>query len=169
MSGRTWLLVTEIASPDLRDHDWFAELRPVPDELTPHDRIAIVSWPARGVDRRPILAGTASVTKLSRETRMLRLRHRVSPVADHPIAVTSLGSRLAVSRGWTAERRSELIGAARLITESDFALIEGALLDTAYAFGPPPRRPAHRRPRTPGRRALIAGRASVRGSHGARP
>jgi len=168
MTGRTWLLVIEIA-PDLRDHDWFAELRPVPDELATHDRIAFVSWPDRGVERRPMLAGTVSVSKLSRESRTLRLRHRVSPVAGHEIAVSSLGPRLAAARGWITARRSDLLGVARLVAESDFALIEGALLETAHAFGPPPKRPAHRIPRTPGRRALIAGRASVRGSHGGRP
>ncbi len=169
MTGRTWLLVTDVATPSLRDHDWFTELRPVPDELAVRDRIAIVSWPDRGGDRRPMLAGTATVWKLSRETHTLRLRHRVSPVAGHGISVTSLGSRLAAARGWYAARRSELLGVARLITEPDFALIEDALLTTAHAFGPALKRPTHRRPRTPGRRALIAGRASVMGSHGGRP
>ena len=40
--------------------------------------------------------------------------------------------------------------------------IEAALLTLAHRYGPAPKPPAHRRPRTPGRRALIAGRAAVR-------
>lgn len=169
MTGRTWLLVTAANAPSLGEHDWFAELLPVPDELAPHDRVAIVSWPDRGVDRRSVLAGTATVTKLSRETRVLRLRHRVAPVPGHEISVTSLGPRLAAARGWSVQRRLDVLGVLRLISERDFALIEEALLETAHAFGPSPKRPAHRRPRTPGRRALIAGEASVTGSHGGRP
>lgn len=167
MTGRTWLLVTAAISPSFRDHDWFAELTPVPEELAVRDRVAIVSWPDRA--RRPMLAGTATVQKLSRETRTLRLRHRVSPVPGHEISVTSLGPRLAAARGWSAEVRSELLGAPRLIDERDFLLIDDALLEMAHAFGPPPTRPAHRPPRTPGRRALIAGRASVSGGHGGGP
>jgi hypothetical protein len=163
MTPRTWLLVTQEASPEFRDHDWFAERSPVPDELASRDRIAIVSWRARG---QPMLAATASVWRLSRETRTLRLRHRVSSVPGHEIAVAALGSRLAFARGWTAERRTELIAEMCLIGEHDFALIEETLLAAAHAFGPPPKRPAHRRPRAPGRRAMLAGRASARGALG---
>jgi hypothetical protein len=166
MTGRTWLLVTAATAPSLPEHDWFAELQPVPDELAVRDRLAIVSWPDRGVDRRPVLAGTAIVTKLSRETRLLRLRHRVSPVPGHEIAVSALGTRLTAARGWSSKRRPDVLGGPRLIGEQDFALMEDALLEAAHAFGPSAKRPTHRRPRTPGRRVLIAGRASVAGTHG---
>jgi len=118
------------------------------------DRIAIVSWPDRGLDRRPMLAGTATVTKLLPESHEVRLRHRVSPIPGHRISIASLGQRLAVARGWRTERRAELLVGPRLIDERDFELIEGVLLEKAHAAGPPPTRPAHARPRTPGRRAL---------------
>jgi len=169
MTGRTWLVVTPTASPSFGDHDWFVELRPLPDELALRDRAAVITWPDRGVDRRPTLAGTATVTKLSRDAHQLRLRHRVSPVEGHELSVTSLGTRFVAARGWSAQRRAEVLGSPRLISERDFALIEDALLAVAHEFGPPPKRPAHRRPRTPGRRALIAGRASVTGGHGGKP
>lgn len=162
MTGRTWLVVTPATDAPPKEHDWFAELQPVPEELALRDRVAVISWPDRGVDRRPVLAGTATVVKLSREARVLRLRHRVSAVPGHDIPVTSFGTRLAATRGWWAVRRADLLGAPRLISESDFALIEDALLATAHEFGPVAKRPPHRRPRTPGRRALIAGRAGWR-------
>jgi hypothetical protein len=162
VTGRTWLVVTATTSPSLRERDWFAELRPIPDELASRDRMAIVSWPERGIDRRPVLLATATVTKLARDAHLLRLRHRVSAVPGHEIAVASLGTRLAAARGWSAQRRSDLLGAPRLISGTDFKLIDDALLAVAHEFGPPPKRPAHRRPRTPGRRALHATRAGVR-------
>lgn len=162
MTGRTWIVVTGSAAPSLRERDWFAELRPIPDELAPRDRIAIVSWPERGIDRRPVLSVTATVTKLDRDAQLLRLRHRVSAVPGHEITLTSLGARLAAVRGWSVQRRSDLLGAPRLISGADFTLIEDALLAVAHEFGPPAKRPAHRRPRTPGRRALHAARAGVR-------
>jgi len=162
MTGRTWLVVTPATGAPLKEHDWFAELQPVPDELALRDRVAVVSWPDRGVDQRPVLAGTATVVKLSREARVLRLRHRVSSVPGHEIPVTSFGTRLAATRGWWAVRREDLLEEPRLLSQPDFALIEEALLAIAHEFGPVANRPAHRRPRTPGRRALIAGRASRR-------
>lgn len=161
MTGRTWLVVLS-APPTIRDHDWFADLQPVPDELALKDRIAIVSWPDRGTDRRAVLAATATVAKLDRERRVLRLRHRVSCVAGHEIPVASLGARLAAARGWSIDRRAEALGGPRSIRESDYALMEGALLEVAHGFGPEAKRPAHRRPRTPGRRALISARAGRR-------
>ena len=162
MTGRTWLVITPATGAPLKEHDWFAELQPVPDELALRDRVAVVGWPDRGVDQRPVLAGTATVVKLSREARVLRLRHRVSSVPGPEIPLTSFGTRLAAARGWWAVQREDLLGAPRLISESDYALIENALLATAHEFGPAAKRPMHRRPRTPGRRALIAGRAGWR-------
>lgn len=158
MTGRTWLLVTTASAPSLHDHDRSVELRPIPDELAVRDRMAIVTWPEIGIDRRPMLAGTVTVTKLLPEAHEVRLRHRVSPVPGHVITVASLGTRLAVARGWRIERRAELLEAPRLIAERDFELIENALLDTAHAFGPRSKRPTHTRPRTPGRRARWSGR-----------
>ena len=162
MTGRTWLVVTPAAGAPLKEHDWFAELQPVPDELALRDRVAVISWPDRGIDHRPVLAGTATVVKLSREARELRLRHRVSSILGHEIPVNSVGTSLAAARGWWAVRREDLLGPPRLVSERDFTMIEDALLATAHEFGPAAKRPAHHRPRTPGRRALIEGRASWR-------
>ena len=162
MTPRTWLIVTAATGEPLKEHDWFAELQPVPDELALRDRVAVISWPDRGIDQRPVLAGTATVVKLSRETRVLRLRHRVAAVLGHEIPVASFGTRLAAARGWWAVRREDLLDEPRLVSERDFAQIEGALLDVAHEFGPVAKRPAHSRPRTPGRRALIAGRTRGR-------
>lgn len=158
MTGRAWLVVMADRAPASTRSSRSVELRPIPDELALRDRVALICWPDRGVDREPVLAGTATVTRIFFETGVVRLRHRVSPVRGHGIPVASLGPRLAAARGWTIARRPDLLDAPRLIGERDFDVIEGALLATARAFGPPARRPAHARPRTPGRRALTVGR-----------
>lgn len=159
MTHRMWLVVLASAPAKLRRVDWFAELGPIPHELEKDDYVAMVAWPnSHGLP--PLLAATVAVSKLSRETATLRLRHRVSAIAGHEVTVAELGARLAVARGWTRERRADLIGRLRMITNTDFELIENALLSVALHYGPPAQRPAHRRPRTPGRRVLIAGRAA---------
>lgn len=135
---------------------------PLPRDLAPGDRVAVVGWPARGAG--PRLSRTATVRSASSDTGALALRRRVLAIAGHEIPLRSLGTRLAVARGWTRERRDELVGTLQAISDRDFALVEDALLDVARAYGPKATRPAHRRPRTPGRRALSAGRASVTGT-----
>lgn len=156
---RTWLVVLTAAPAELRRVEWFAELSPLPQELEENDHVALLSWPtSRGTP--PFLAATVAVSKLLRETATLRLRHRVSAIAGHEVTVASLGARLAVARGWTRERRDDLIGCLQMITNADFELIESALLGVALRYGPPAGRPAHRIPRTPGRRALMAGEAA---------
>ena len=164
MNRRWWLVV--LASPPgvLRNVDWFAALGPIPEELQVGDRIGMICWPARP-DRAPFLAATVSVSKLSRETGSLRLRHRVASIDGHEVTLTSLGARLGAARGWSAQRRDELLDLLHLVPERDVDLIEATLLNAAHRFGPPARRPTHAQPRTPGRRALLAGRASVAGSH----
>lgn len=162
MTTRTWLIVTAAVSPSVQERDWFVELGAIPDALAPRDRMAIVSWADRGLERRAMLLGTASVAKLSVESHLLRLRHRVSAVPGHEVPVTGLGAGLACARGWSTRRRPDLLGGPRPISESDFTRIEDALLAIAHEFGPPPKRPVHRQPRTPGRRALIAARAGLR-------
>lgn len=164
MNTRYWLSIREDLIGDFAHTDWYDELAPVPEEFAARDRIAVVAWPDRGPIRRPVLAATASVTAIDGGARRLRLRRRVTLIAGHEISVTSLGARLAATRGWTSARRSELVSVLHLIDERDFQQIEEALLDVAHRFGPPPKRRLHSQPRTPGRRALIAGRASVSGS-----
>ena len=158
MSGRAWLIVVADRAPAIGPRDTSIEVEPIPDELAVRDRMALVSWPGDGTDRRPMLAGTATVTRISAGTHTVRLRHRVSPVGAHRISVASLGPRLAFARGWHLARRAELLDSPRLIDERDFTYLEAALLETARTFGPPAKRPAHAKPQAPGRRALMVGR-----------
>jgi hypothetical protein len=102
--------------------------------------------------------GTADV--LSDEGSLLRLRHRVLAPEPYQIALGRLPS-LRVSAGWTHRSLGELRGTAVRCSSRDLERVEAALLTLARRHGPAPKRPAHRRPRTPGRRALIAGRAAV--------
>ncbi len=164
MSVRHWLLVREALNGDVAHTDWYDELAPIPDELIAHDRVAIVAWPVRGPIRWPVLAATASVTALDRTARRLRLRRRVNAIEGHEVGVSTLNTGVAAMRGWTPRQRPELLGVLHLITARDFERIEQALLEIAHRYGPPPKRRQHAQPRTPGRRALIAGRASVSGS-----
>ena len=90
----------------------------------------------------------------------LRLRHRVLAPAPHRVALRDLPS-LRVSAGWTNALLGSLRGAVVRCSDRDLERVEAALLTLAHRYGPAPKRPAHRRPRTPGRRALIAGRAAV--------
>lgn len=102
--------------------------------------------------------GTADV--LSDEGSRLLLRHRVLAPVPHQIALSQLPS-LRVSAGWTHGALGGLRGSLVPCTRRDLERVEAALLALAKEYGPPAKRPAHRRPRTPGRRALIAGRAAV--------
>ena len=164
MSVRYWLSVREARIADFAHADWYEERAPVPEGLAPRDRIAIIGWPNRGPNRSPVLAATASVTAIDTAARKLRLRRRVVAIAGHEVGAAALGAGVAATRGWTPRRRLELLSVLHLIDERDFQRIEEALLEVAYRHGPPPKRPQHSRPRTPGRRALIAGRASVTGT-----
>ena len=91
----------------------------------------------------------------------LAIRKRVLAPAGHEVRIDELPS-LRVTAGWTHGALGGLSGTAVGCTGRDMERIAAALLDRARAFGPAPRRPAHRRPRTPGRRHLLAGRAAVR-------
>lgn len=169
MSARYWLSVRETLIGAVGHTDWYDECAPIPEELAPHDRIAIVGWPDRGLIRWPVLAATLSVTAIDSAARKLRLRRRVVAIAGHEISIAALDAGVAATRNWTSQKRPQLLHVLRLIDERDFQRIEEALLEVAHRYGPPPKRPQHSRPRTPGRRALIAGRASVSGTrHGIR-
>jgi hypothetical protein len=104
-------------------------------------------------------AGSAEIVKDLGE--VLKIRHRFVAPAGHEPALASLGL-LRVAVGWTHQRLGGLVGAFLPMTPADQERIETSLRDVALTFGPPPSRPAHRRPRTPGRRALIEGRAAWR-------
>lgn len=101
--------------------------------------------------------GIAKVTKLLAESpRRFRLRPSVSaPVGAAP-SFTAFSPRLRCSLGWTYAGLDDRTESFIPIEERDHARIADALLALALRFGPPARRPAHRRPRTPGRRPLVA-------------
>ena len=164
MSARYWLTVREAILDSLAHTEWYDEWATIPEELTARDRIAIVGWPVHGPTRGPVLAATLSVSAIDIAGRRLRLRRRVVAIAGHEISITALDAGVAATRGWTSQQRPELLHVLRLIDERDFQRIEQALLEVAHRYGPAPKRPQHSRPRTPGRRALIADRASVTGT-----
>jgi hypothetical protein len=132
----------------------------VDDEQYPTrgDRVALVAT------HGPLFLSTAEFIATaevrSADLGDLTLRHRVVAPKGHAVPLDALPA-LRVSAGWTHARLGALRTAAVRCTERDFERVEGALLHAALRFGPGPKRPAHRRPRTPGRRALIAGRAAV--------
>jgi hypothetical protein len=125
---------------------------------TPSDRIAIAAT------RGPLFVLTAEFIATaevrSADLGDLTLRHRVIAPAGHAVPLDTLPA-LRVSAGWTHARLGALRTSAVRCTERDFARVEGALLQAALRFGPGPKRPAHRRPRSPGRRALIAARVAA--------
>jgi len=122
------------------------------------DRIALVATRGPWFVSTAEFIATAEVR--SADLGALTLRHRVVAPKGHAVPLDSLPA-LRVSAGWTHARLGALRTEAVRCTERDFERVEGALLQAALRFGPGPKRPAHRRPRTPGRRALIAGRAAV--------
>jgi hypothetical protein len=122
------------------------------------DRVALLSVRGPLFVTDAAFVGTADV--LADDGATLKMRHRVLAPPANTVALRTLPS-LRVSAGWTHARLGALRGGVVACTVRDAERIEAALLSVARAYGPRARRPAHRRPRTPGRRALIAGRAAV--------
>ena len=122
------------------------------------DRVALVA--ARGPSFVSTAEFIATAEVRSADLGDLTLRHRVVAPTGHAVPLEALPA-LRVSAGWTHARLGAMRTSAVRCTERDFERVEGALLQAALRFGPGPKRPAHRRPRTPGRRALIAGRAAA--------
>jgi hypothetical protein len=122
------------------------------------DRVGILAVRGPLFAANAAFVGTADV--LSDEGSRLRLRHRVLAPAPHRVVPSDLPS-LRVSAGWTNAGLGSLRGTIVRCSGRDLERVEAALLTLAHRYGPEPKRPAHRRPRTPGRRALIAGRAAV--------
>jgi len=122
------------------------------------DRIAFVATHGpRFVSTAEFIA-TADVR--SADLGELALRHRVVAPTGHAVSPEALPA-LRVAAGWTHARLGAMRGSAVRCTPRDFERVEEALLREARRFGPKPTRPTHSRPRTPGRRALIVGRAAV--------
>ena len=134
----------------------------LPPGPTAGDRLALLVIGSRSYPAGPAFVGTTQVTKL--DDGVPRLRHRVNAPDGHAVPLRSFVPPLAASTGWTDARLSALAGTCVRLTERELARVEEALLERAHEFGPPPKRPQHTRPRTPGRRALIAGRAAATGS-----
>jgi len=122
------------------------------------DRVALLSVHGPLFFSEAAFVGSADV--LADDGTALKLRHRVLAPPGWTVALRTLPS-LRVSAGWTHVGLGALRGEVVRCTARDLGRIEAALLAVARAHGPRAKRPAHRRPRTPGRRALIAGRAAV--------
>jgi hypothetical protein len=121
------------------------------------DRVALLS--VRGPLFVTDAAFVGTVDVLADDGAALKLRHRVLAPLAKEVALRTLPS-LRVSAGWTHAKLGALRGEVVLCTVRDAERIEAALLAVARAYGPRVKRPAHRQPRTPGRRALGAGRAA---------
>lgn len=122
------------------------------------DRIVVLATQGPSFVATAAFIGSAEV--LSDDGETLNLRHRVVAPAHHPVLLGAL-PMLRVAAGWTHERLGALRDGAVRCSAHEFERVEEALLQVALRFGPPAKRPAHRRPRTPGRRALIAGRSAA--------
>lgn len=156
-----WLVVIgDIAARDVARADWRRiPLAPSGDgRPAPGDRIAVLRTHRPAYVQSAVLIGTADVRRDLGDA--LEVRHRVVAPTGHEPTLTVLGLHVATS--WTHERLGGLLGSAIPLDVADHDRIERALLDEAHAFGPAPSRPAHRRPRTPGRRALLVGRLMAR-------
>ncbi|MEK6206636.1 MAG: hypothetical protein AABM32_03250 [Chloroflexota bacterium] len=160
-SARRWLLIVdgEILRRVVRS-GW-RELPLATGAARPSagDRVDVLATKGPRFVTEAHFAGNAEVAKS--EGDVLTIRHRFVAPSGHEPTLTSLGL-LRVAVGWTHEILGGQVGAFLPMTQTDHERIEGALRDAALAFGPPPSRSAHRRPRTPGRRALIEGRAAWR-------
>lgn len=156
---RYWLAIVDPeAARRLARSRWTALAVP-PTDARPDaaDRIDIL------VTHRPrfVVAArvVANVDVLGANGTELRTRHRFVAPEGHEPVLSSLGM-LVVAAGWTDAILAGLVGSVIPIGARDHLRIDGALRDVALAFGPEPSRPHHRRPRTPGRRALLEGRTA---------
>jgi hypothetical protein len=122
------------------------------------DRVALLSVRGPLFVTDAAFVGTADV--LADDGAALKLRHRVLAPPANTVALRTLPS-LRVSAGWTHAKLGALRGGVVPCSVRDLERIEAALLLVARAYGTRAKRPAHRQPRTPGRRALSAGRAAV--------
>ena len=157
---RSWLaIVGELASRDLARSGWrhlrvAADDRPVPGE-----RVAVLRTHRPDYATRARVIGTAEVREASSDG--LMLRHRFVAPEGHEPSPREI-AHLHASVAWTDARVEALVGSVRPIGAEDFARIERVVRERALAFGPPAKRPQHRRPRTPGRRAILSARVMSR-------
>ncbi len=167
MDTHCWLLIVDdVTARELARNGWrrlplapSSDPRPAPDA-----RLAIVRTHRPDFVARAVLLGTADVREESADA--IAIRHRVVAPAGHEPSLAQLHVRIAA--GWTDARLGELIGTAIPIPPADHERIERAVREQALAHGPQPSRPAHRMPRTPGRRRLISPKITARKAHGLR-
>lgn len=157
---KVWLVVIgDGGARDLARSDWRRLILAASDgRPAAGDRIAVLRTHRPAYVAAAVLIGTADVRRDLGDA--LELRHRVVAPLTHEPDLVSL--HLRIGTVWTHARLGALLGAAITLEQADYERIERALLDAAHAFGPPPSRPAHRRPRTPGRRAILVARLQTR-------
>lgn len=142
-----------------------SELREVPLDASggslpkPGDRVAVLSLPAF------TLVGMGTVGRV-REGGILHLRDRIRAPAGHAVDPYAMRPLPAFAADRTREALAGLAGRALQLGDHDSVRIGAVIRAQALSYGPAPSRPAHDRPRTPGRRALIAGRAASVGLRG---
>ena len=159
--GTWWLAVVgPVTTRDLSRDGWHS-LRVASDDVrrpSRGDRVVVLSShrPHYVLDAR--FLGTADVRATGDD---LAIRHRFVAPSAHEPAITDV-AHLDVSIAWTDERLAGLFGRIVPISSEDGARIERVVRERALAFGPPPTRPRHRRPRSPGRRALLSARVMTR-------
>ena len=131
-------------------------LGPAAGELpVPGDHVIVLALPAC------VFIAAATAARLRPDGRpVLHLRKRVRAPVGHAVEAFALRPVPVCVAAWTRERLADMAGTFTRITHHDATRIEAALLTQAHAYGPAPTRPAHTRPRTPGRRALMEGRAA---------
>ena len=155
-----WLAVIgDVAARDLDRSGWH-QLRGAWEAVpATGDRIAVLRTHRPDFAKGARFIGTADIHRASDGT--VTLRHRITaPTGHEPSAAEIL--HLGVSLAWTDERVAALLGTVVRIDADDFDRIERVLRERALAFGPDPSRPHHRRPRTPGRRAILSARVMNR-------
>ena len=162
MTSLRWCAVVgDLAARDLARAGWRAlRVIEVPVSLVSGDRVMVVRVRRTVPVANALVLGTADIRGID-DGPVLRLRHRVvAPTGHEPLiaAVPQLVARL----GWTDARIRGLIGTIEILPAADFDRVEAVLHERALAFGPPPKRDAHRRPRTPGRRPLATSRIRSR-------
>lgn len=161
MDTHCWLLIVDdVTARELARDRWHH--LPLADGLEARPlagaRIAVVRTHRPDFVTRAVVLGTAAV--LGGDHEQLEIRHRVIAPLGHEPSLATIHPRIAA--GWTDERVAALIGRAIPVPPADHERIEAAVRDEALAYGPEPSRPAHRTPRTPGRRRLIAPRIAAR-------
>jgi len=158
----SWLaIVSDGTARAIARSEWrLLPLASIPASAAAGDRVAIVLAQRVRAATTAVVLGTADVRQRDAVTH-LSIRHRVVAPAGHEPMLTDQRQLLA-SVGWTDERVRAALGGILPVPQRAFDDVEHALREVALAFGPPPKRREHARPRTPGRRALASDRVVAR-------